>query len=510
MSVKFNNTAINNINFNNTPICKLKYNGTLVWENHAYGSWTTTTAATCTTAGSKKRTCTRTGCGCSETETIFALGHNWSDTSYMWDTSTANPSCTAVRSCSNVTHEGDNFESAAGIVTSNITNATCTATGLKAYTAKFTVPWASQRYKEETIDKLAHNEVLDVSVVATCTTAGKTAGSHCSVCNTVIIPQTPIKALGHSWGTPSYAWNTDYTSCRASRACTRDYKHIQTAIASALTGDITSQTTAATCTTDGKTVYIATFPSGEWQPLPQTKEVTITATGHDWNDLFMYTWADDLSTCTAERTCKNDSTHISSVNGMVTSEVTTAATCTKAGVRTYTAIFPALSNGVTPEKRTRTQSIPATGVHSWKAATYTAPKTCTVCGATEGSALTLSKPNIAASVEKGLKSGRQTYDKITVTLNNPNSAALAYTISYSCNSASKGNIPGKSTGTVAAKSSITDTSIPIDPYELIDTTFSECTIEAYFDVDPSKKSNVIVSGSDYVPESTSTQTTQQV
>ena len=42
------------------------------------------------------------------------------------------------------------------------------------------------------------NEVPDESVPATCTKTGLTAGSHCTVCNTAIIPQETIPALGHS------------------------------------------------------------------------------------------------------------------------------------------------------------------------------------------------------------------------------------------------------------------------------------------------------------------------
>lgn len=42
---------------------------------HSYGSWTTISAATCTQAGSEKRTCTV--CGGSETRTIAAKGHSW-------------------------------------------------------------------------------------------------------------------------------------------------------------------------------------------------------------------------------------------------------------------------------------------------------------------------------------------------------------------------------------------------------------------------------------------------
>ena len=58
-------------------------------------------------------------------------------------------------------------------------------------------------------------------------------------------------------------------------------------------------------------------------------------------------------------------------------KVTTAATCNKTGVRTYTC----------PCGATKTETIAATGNHSYSAATCTAAKKCTVCGTTSGSAL---------------------------------------------------------------------------------------------------------------------------
>ena len=79
MSLIFNGTTVENVVYNGTALCKLVYNGTLVWENHAYGPWTTTTAATCTATGSKKRICTRIGCGVFETQSIPATGHKSSD-----------------------------------------------------------------------------------------------------------------------------------------------------------------------------------------------------------------------------------------------------------------------------------------------------------------------------------------------------------------------------------------------------------------------------------------------
>ena len=56
----------------------------------------------------------------------------------------------------------------------------------------------------ELVKALGHTEVVDKAVTATCTTAGKTEGSHCSVCNTVIKAQTTVAALGHNWKADPY------------------------------------------------------------------------------------------------------------------------------------------------------------------------------------------------------------------------------------------------------------------------------------------------------------------
>lgn len=49
-------------------------------------------------------------------------------------------------------------------------------------------------------DECSHIVVTDSAVAATCTTAGKTQGSHCSKCGTVITTQQTIAKLGHSFG----------------------------------------------------------------------------------------------------------------------------------------------------------------------------------------------------------------------------------------------------------------------------------------------------------------------
>ena len=59
---------------------------------------------------------------------------------------------------------------------------------------------------------------------------------------------------------------------------------------------------------------------------------------HSWGDV-TYTWSEDGKTCTAERVCEEDSTHVESAQASVTAEITKPATCTSKGETAYTAVF---------------------------------------------------------------------------------------------------------------------------------------------------------------------------
>lgn len=54
-------------------------------------------------------------------------------------------------------------------------------------------------YIDEMSGKFSHTVVTDAAVPATCVAAGKTQGSHCAVCETVLVPQREIPAAGHDW-----------------------------------------------------------------------------------------------------------------------------------------------------------------------------------------------------------------------------------------------------------------------------------------------------------------------
>ena len=77
---------------------------------------------------------------------------------------------------------------------------TCTAEGTKTKTCT-----KCNATVTEKLPAKGHTAVTDKGYPATCTTAGKTDGSHCSVCNTVIKAQTVINATGHK----SSGWIVD-------------------------------------------------------------------------------------------------------------------------------------------------------------------------------------------------------------------------------------------------------------------------------------------------------------
>ena len=219
-----------------------------------------------------------------------------------------------------------------------------------------------------------------VTTQPTCTTKGVMTYT-CSKCGKT--RTTDIAATGHSWGTPTYTWSTDNKTATAKRVCANNSSHVETE-----TVNTTSQvTTAATCTTKGKTTYTATFTNSAFATQTKTVE-NIPATGHNWGTP-TYTWSTDNKTVTAKRVCANNSSHVETETVNTTSQVTTAATCTTKGKTTYTATF---TNSAFATQTKTVENIPATG-HNWGEWVVTTPatvnqpgvqtRTCSRCGATE-------------------------------------------------------------------------------------------------------------------------------
>ena len=73
-----------------------------------------------------------------------------------------------------------------------VTEATCTEAGEK------TRRCACGDAETQSIEIIPHIEVTDAAVAATCQTTGLTEGSHCSVCDTVLVAQAVTEMLPHT------------------------------------------------------------------------------------------------------------------------------------------------------------------------------------------------------------------------------------------------------------------------------------------------------------------------
>ena len=181
-------------------VCGTSYkDSTTKATGHSYGNSVVTKQPTCTSEGTAIKTCTK--CNATVTETIPKTSHEYADTVVA-------PTCTAdgytLHKCSVCgTSYKDNTTKATGHSYGNSVvtkQPTCTAEGTKTKTCT-----KCNATVTEKLPAKGHTAVTDKGCPATCTTAGKTDGSHCSVCNTVIKVQTVINATGHK----SSGWITD-------------------------------------------------------------------------------------------------------------------------------------------------------------------------------------------------------------------------------------------------------------------------------------------------------------
>ncbi|MBQ7358043.1 MAG: phosphodiester glycosidase family protein [Clostridia bacterium] len=199
--------------------------------------------------------------------------------------------------------------------------------------------------EQEEIAALGHTEQALTGYAATCLEAGLTDGSKCSVCNTVIKAQEEIEALGHTeetlkgYAATCYAVGlTDGVKCSVCDTVIT----AQTEIAKTAHTEVVIPAVDATCTTKGST---------EGKECSVCGEVTLAPTEIETVEHVYTTY-----------TYNND------------------GKCGQNGTKTASCDYGCGA----------TSTIEAEGTalsHKWSAATCTAPKTCSVCGATEGEAL---------------------------------------------------------------------------------------------------------------------------
>ena len=181
-------------------VCGTSYkDSTTKATGHSYGNSVVTKQPTCTSEGTAIKTCTK--CNATVTETIPKASHKYADTVVA-------PTCTTngytLHKCSVCgTSYKDSTTNATGHSYGNSVvtkQPTCTSEGTKTKTCT-----KCNATVTEKLPAKGHTAVIDKGYPATCTTAGKTDGSHCSVCNTVIKAQTVINATGHK----SSGWIVD-------------------------------------------------------------------------------------------------------------------------------------------------------------------------------------------------------------------------------------------------------------------------------------------------------------
>ena len=181
-------------------VCGTSYkDSTTKATGHSYGNSVVTKQPTCTSEGTKTKTCTK--CNATVTETIAKTSHKYANTVVA-------PTCTTdgytLHKCSVCgTSYKDSTTKATGHSYGNSVvtkQPTCISEGTKTKTCT-----KCNATVTEKLPAKGHTAVTDKGYPATCTTAGKTDGSHCSVCNTVIKVQTVINATGHK----SSGWITD-------------------------------------------------------------------------------------------------------------------------------------------------------------------------------------------------------------------------------------------------------------------------------------------------------------
>ena len=173
-----------------------------VVSGHTFGTWTTTKNATCTQVGTKSRKCTV--CGKTETQTIAKTGHK-SVTDKTISATCTTDGKTEGSHCSvcGAVIKAQEIIKATGHKFGNWTttkSATCTESGTQIRKCE-----TCGATESKSLSAKGHTEVVDKAIPATCSTDGKTEGSHCSVCGAVIKAQTTITATGHK----SSGWITD-------------------------------------------------------------------------------------------------------------------------------------------------------------------------------------------------------------------------------------------------------------------------------------------------------------
>ena len=206
------------ISYGNDALLNANIHYNYVFHTHSYKD--VVTAPTCTEKGYTTHTC---ACGNSYVDTyVDALGHAWDNgkvTKEPTETETGVKTFTCTR-CGETRTETMPVIPHVHSYKDVVTAPTCTAKGYTTHTCA-----CGDSYVDTYTDPLGHDLKDDAAVAATCTTAGTTAGKHCTRCDYKEGMET-IAALGHDLKDDAAVAATCTTAgTTAGKHCTRcDYK----------------------------------------------------------------------------------------------------------------------------------------------------------------------------------------------------------------------------------------------------------------------------------------------
>lgn len=311
---------------------------------HVWDEGEVTQAATCTVNGTKTYTCNN--CKTTRVEEIVATGHknieyrNYKEATCAEEGYTGDLYC---RDCDTELSKGKTIAKKSHIWNSGeiTAEATCTENGVKTYTCT-----VCKTTRVEELPATDHRHVeLQNEVEATCLQEGYTGDIYCMDCKTIISVGESFPKIDHSW-------------------------------------DEGKITTPAACTTAGVKTYTCTFCGA-------TKTEELPATGH----VTKVTKFAKAATCKTEgysgdvycQDCgillEEGKVLPKAEHSWNEGEITTAATCTMEGTRTFTCTvceetksekIPAVGHGATEVRNRKDATCAAEG--------YTGDTHCTVCG----------------------------------------------------------------------------------------------------------------------------------
>ena len=334
-------------------------------------------AATCTNTGlTEGKHCSV----CNEVlvaqNVVDALGHSL-DVGIV----TADPSCTAegemLYSCTACNYTETGVVAALGhdMIHDDAQLPTCTEDGMSAGSHCSRCDYTEDL---QVLPATGHTEVVDAAVAATCTKTGLTEGKHCSVCNEVLVAQTVVDALGHSYNavvTAPECTEKGYTTYTCS-ACGDSYvsDYVNALGHTTAVDAFVAPTCTKTGLTEGAHCSVCS--------AVLTAQYVIPATGHT-----EVVDAAVAPTCT--KTGLTEGKHCSVCNEVLTAQetvealghtevidVAVAATCTKTG------LTEGKHCSVCNEVLTAQESVAALG-HT-EVVDAAVPPTCTENGLTEG------------------------------------------------------------------------------------------------------------------------------